>query len=110
MYVFKSMSLLKVITLLSGSACMQVSAGCGHTSLLTGRGRVFTCGDNRYFQLGKEQQLLMYSCIQNSSMQNLRFVYVYSLVPKLHPIIICISLSNDWVEPGNDASAYTVFP
>ena len=43
---------------------IQVSAGCGHTSLLTRRGKVFTCGDNRYFQLGEEQQLLVYSCFQ----------------------------------------------
>ena len=32
----------------------QVSAGCGHTGILTERGEVFTCGDDRYGQLGMD--------------------------------------------------------
>ena len=31
---------------------VQVSAGCGHTGFVTDRGHAFTCGDNRYGQLG----------------------------------------------------------
>lgn len=31
---------------------VQVSAGCGHTGLITEKGYAFTCGDDRYNQLG----------------------------------------------------------
>jgi alpha-tubulin suppressor-like RCC1 family protein len=31
---------------------VQVSAGCGHTGFVTDKGHAFTCGDNRYGQLG----------------------------------------------------------
>lgn len=32
---------------------IQVSAGCGHSGFVTANGHAFTCGDNRYGQLGK---------------------------------------------------------
>ena len=35
----------------SGRA-VQVSAGCGHSGFITSEGHAFTCGDNRYSQLG----------------------------------------------------------
>lgn len=35
----------------SGPA-VQVSAGCGHSGFITAKGHAFTCGDNRYSQLG----------------------------------------------------------
>lgn len=35
----------------SGEA-IQVSAGCGHSGFITAKGHAFTCGDNRYSQLG----------------------------------------------------------
>ena len=31
---------------------VQVSAGCGHTGFVTLKGHAYTCGDNRYNQLG----------------------------------------------------------
>ncbi len=36
----------------SGEA-IQVSAGCGHSGFITAKGHAFTCGDNRYSQLGE---------------------------------------------------------
>lgn len=30
----------------------QVSAGCGHSGFITDKGEAYTCGDNRYYQLG----------------------------------------------------------
>ena len=32
---------------------IQVSAGCGHSGFVTSKGHAFTCGDNRYGQLGE---------------------------------------------------------
>lgn len=31
----------------------KVSAGCGHSGFVTENGYAFTCGDNRYSQLGE---------------------------------------------------------
>lgn len=35
------------------STVVQVSAGCGHSGILMKNGEVFSCGDNRYGQLGQ---------------------------------------------------------
>lgn len=37
----------------------KVSAGCGHSGFVTENGYAFTCGDNRYSQLG-EYELFRY--------------------------------------------------
>lgn len=34
---------------------IQVSAGCGHSGFVTSKGHAFTCGDNRYGQLGRHK-------------------------------------------------------
>ncbi len=36
---------------------VQVSAGCGHSGLVTDTGHAYTFGDNRYNQLGKNNIL-----------------------------------------------------
>lgn len=38
---------------------VQVSAGCGHSGFITAKGHAFTCGDNRYSQLGIAQYSLV---------------------------------------------------
>jgi len=35
---------------------VQVSAGCGHSGFVTLKGHAYTCGDNRYNQLGMNKQ------------------------------------------------------
>ena len=39
---------------------IQVSAGCGHTGFITSKGHAFTCGDNRYNQLGSKHDLVCF--------------------------------------------------
>lgn len=45
-------NILQLIPSESGKP-VQVSAGCGHTGFVTEKGHAYTCGDNRYNQLGK---------------------------------------------------------
>lgn len=44
---------------------IQVSAGCGHSGFITEKGHAFTCGDNRYNQLGTVK------CINNVSIPSI---------------------------------------
>lgn len=50
----------------------QVSAGCGHTGLITEKGYAFTCGDDRYNQLGE--------CLAHAA---IHLLYISANLPKV---------------------------
>lgn len=48
---------------------IQVSAGCGHSGFITAKGHAYTCGDNRYNQLGMDMSDC-HNCFQIVALSN----------------------------------------